>query len=86
MVSLRYVRSEIGVPVLVCRRGEVASRLFEEAQVLHLSIVRNHHEHLLAGQPIRNTKLGNPVPCQHFTSSLLQEHCLPPARSGSCCI
>ncbi|GLR45963.1 putative translocation protein y4yO [Mesorhizobium amorphae] len=64
VVGLRYVRGEIGVPVLVCRgKGEAASRLTDEARALRLPIV---YDDGLAGQLIPTAKLGKPIPKQYF--------------------
>ncbi|MBM2715376.1 EscU/YscU/HrcU family type III secretion system export apparatus switch protein [Mesorhizobium caraganae] len=64
LVGLRYVRSEIGVPVLVCRaEGEAASDRLNEARALRLHIV---DDHVLTHQLISTTKLGDAVPTQHF--------------------
>ncbi|WP_445219723.1 EscU/YscU/HrcU family type III secretion system export apparatus switch protein [Bradyrhizobium sp. Pa8] len=66
LVGVRYVRGETGVPVLVCRgEGEAASRLFDEARGLRLSIV---DDHVLVRELIRNAKLGNPIPNPYFES------------------
>ncbi|MGY4281001.1 type III secretion protein U [Bradyrhizobium sp. LM2.7] len=64
LVGVRYIRGETGVPVLVCRGdGEAASRLFDEARRLRLSIV---DDHVLVRELIRNTSLGNSIPVQYF--------------------
>lgn len=64
LVGLRYVRDEIGVPVLVSRaEGEAASAMLIEARALRVHIV---DDHVLAHQLISTTKLGNAVSAQHF--------------------
>ncbi|MGY2933465.1 type III secretory pathway component EscU [Bradyrhizobium sp. GM6.1] len=64
LVGVRYIRGETGVPVLVCRGdGEAASRLFDEARRLRLSIVEDH---VLVRELIHNTSLGNSIPVQYF--------------------
>ncbi|KRQ17434.1 EscU/YscU/HrcU family type III secretion system export apparatus switch protein [Bradyrhizobium manausense] len=66
LVGVRYVRGETGVPVVVCRgEGEAASRLFDEARALHLTIV---NDHAVVRELIRSAKLGNPIPTQYFES------------------
>ncbi|NGO54251.1 EscU/YscU/HrcU family type III secretion system export apparatus switch protein [Allomesorhizobium camelthorni] len=64
LVGLRYVRDEVGVPVLVCRaEGKAASDMLIQARALRVHIV---DDHVLAHQLISTTKLGDAVPAQHF--------------------
>ncbi|WP_027038899.1 EscU/YscU/HrcU family type III secretion system export apparatus switch protein [Mesorhizobium ciceri] len=64
LVGLRYVRSEFGVPMMVCRaEGEAASSMSTEARALRIHIV---DDDVLAHQLISKTKLGNAVPAQCF--------------------
>lgn len=64
LVGLRYVRSEVGVPVLVCRgEGELGSRLLDRARELNLSIVEDP---ILTRQLIRKGTMGKAVPMECF--------------------
>jgi type III secretion protein U len=66
LIGLRYVRGEIGVPIIVSRgKGEAAARLLDEARALRVSIV---DDDALARQLIRKAKLGQAVPAQYFQS------------------
>ncbi|MGX5845063.1 EscU/YscU/HrcU family type III secretion system export apparatus switch protein [Mesorhizobium sp. ArgA1] len=64
LVGLRYIRGEIGIPILVCRaEGEAASNMLTEARALRVHILRDD---VLAHQLISVTKLGEAVPSQYF--------------------
>ncbi|MBQ0820134.1 MULTISPECIES: EscU/YscU/HrcU family type III secretion system export apparatus switch protein [Microvirga] len=64
LVGLRYVRGEIGVPILVCRaEGEAAPKMLREARRLRVHIRRDD---VLTRQLISATKLGEAIPAQYF--------------------
>ncbi|WP_027168282.1 EscU/YscU/HrcU family type III secretion system export apparatus switch protein [Mesorhizobium sp. WSM3224] len=64
LVGLRYVRGEIGVPIVVCRaEGAATSDMLIEAQALRVHMLRDD---VLAHQLISTTKLGDAVPAQYF--------------------
>ncbi|WP_201842484.1 EscU/YscU/HrcU family type III secretion system export apparatus switch protein [Microvirga zambiensis] len=64
LVGLRYIRGEIGVPILVCRaEGEAASKMLTEARALRVHIGRDD---VLAHKLFSATKLGDAIPAQYF--------------------